>query len=96
MATEYRNNSFEQFCTNHKIKREYTVPENPEQNGVTERNNRTVVETARSLLIESKLPNSYWLGAVDTAVHIRILVRKDKTDKAPSNNFGVGNRKQGI
>ena len=83
MATEYRNNSFEQFCTSNKIKREYTVPENPEQNGVTERSNRTVVETARSLLIESELPNSYWLGAVDTAVHIGILVRKDKTDKSP-------------
>ena len=66
-GTEYTEKSFEQFCTNEKIKRKYTVPETPEQNGVAEPYNRIVVETARSLLIESKLPKSYWIGAVDTA-----------------------------
>ena len=55
-GTEYTNKNFKKFCTNNKIKNEYTVPETPEQNGVAERYNRTVVETARSLLIESKLP----------------------------------------
>ena len=50
---EYTNKNFKNFCTNNKIKFEYTVPETPEQNGVAERYNRTVVETARSLLIES-------------------------------------------
>ena len=46
--------------TKSKIKREYTVAETPEQNGVTERYNRTIiVETARSLSIESKLPKCY-------------------------------------
>ena len=58
-GTEYTNENFNQFCTNYKIKEEYTVPETPEQNGVTERYNRTVVETAQDLLIESKLPESY-------------------------------------
>ena len=79
-GTEYTNKSFKQFCTNNKIKRQYTVPETPEQNGVAERYNRTVVETARSLLIESK---SYWLRAVDTAAYVRNLVKKDQTDKRP-------------
>ena len=60
-GTKYTNKSFKQFCTNNKIKREYTVLETPEQNGVAERYNRTVVETARSLLIKSKLAKSYWL-----------------------------------
>ena len=55
-GTEYTNKNFKKFCTNNKIKTEYTVPETPEQNGVAERYNRTVVETARSLLIESKVP----------------------------------------
>ena len=54
-GTKYTNKSFNHFCTNNKIKRDYTVPEFPEQNGVAERYNPTVVETARSLLIESKL-----------------------------------------
>ena len=82
-GTEYTNKSFKQFCTNNKIKREYTVLETPEQNGVAERYNRTVAETARSLLIESKLPKSSWLRAVDTAAYVRNLVKKDKTDKSP-------------
>ena len=45
-GTEYTNKSFKLFCTNNKIKREYLDPETPEQNGVAERYNRTVVETA--------------------------------------------------
>ena len=57
-GTEYTKKSFKQFRSNNKIKRDYTVPENPEQNGVAERYKRTVVETARSILRESKLPKS--------------------------------------
>ena len=75
--------------------REYTVPETPEQNGVAERYNRTVVETARSLLIESKLPKSYWLRAVDTAAYVRNLVKKDKTDKSPYEKFWAREPKTG-
>ena len=47
-GTEFTNKSFKRFRTD-KIKREYTVPETQEQNGVAERYNRTVVETARSI-----------------------------------------------
>ena len=93
-STKYTNKIFKQFCTNNKIKREYTVPETPEQNGVAGRDNRTVVETARSLLIESKLPKSYWLKAVDTAVYVRNLVRKTRPTKSPTKTFGVENQKQ--
>ena len=59
-GTEYTNKKFQQLSIKNKIRREYTVPETPEQNGVAERYNRTVVETARSLSIKSKLPKSYW------------------------------------
>ena len=87
IGTAYTNKSFKQFCSNSKIRREYTVPETPEQNGVAERYNRTVVETTRSLLIESKLPKSYWLRAVDTAAYVLNLVKKDKSDKSPYEKF---------
>ena len=80
-GTEYTNKKFKRLSTNNKIKREYTVPETPEQNGVAERYNRTVVETARRFLIESKLPKSYWLQAVDTAVYVRNLVKRDANDE---------------
>ena len=87
-GTEHTNKSFNHFCNNNKIKREYTVPETPEQNGVAERYNRTVVETARSLLIESKLPKSYWLKAVDRATYVINLVKKDKTEKNLQKKLG--------
>ena len=82
-GTEYTNKKFKQLCIKNKNRREYTVPETPEQNGVAELYNRTVVETARSLLIESKLPKSYWLREVDTAAYVRNLVKKDKYEKCP-------------
>ena len=55
-GTKYTNENFTNFCTNNKIKREYTVPETSKQNGLTERYTPTIVDTARSRLIESKLP----------------------------------------
>ena len=51
IGTEYTNKTFEHFCTNNKIKREYTVPKTPEKNGIADRYNRKAVETARCLLI---------------------------------------------
>ena len=86
-GTEYTDKSFKQFCTNYKIKREYTVPETPEQNGVEERYYPTVVEAAQRFLVKSELPKSYWLKAVDTAAYIRNLFKKDKTDKSSCKKF---------
>ena len=60
-------------CRDSKIKQEFTVPETPQQNGVAERFNRTLVEMGRCLLIEAKLPKSYWVRALATAVPIRNL-----------------------
>ena len=91
--TEYTNKNFKKFCTNNKIKNEYTVPETPEQNGVAERYNRTVVETARSHLIESKLPKCYWLRAVYTAAYVRNLVKKAQNEKTPYEKFWGKNPK---
>ena len=49
----------------------FTVPKTPEQNGVAERLNRTLVVTARSMLLDAKLPKSYWGEAVNTAVYLK-------------------------
>jgi len=54
--TEYRNKAFDEFLTEHSIGRRLTVTHTPEQNGVAKRQNRTLVETARCLLIQS--PNT--------------------------------------
>ena len=95
-GTKYTNKCFNHFCTNNKINREYSVRETPEQNVVAERYNRTVVEIAGSRLMDSKLPKFYKLRSVDTAAYLRNLVKKDKTDKTPTKNFGDENQKQDI
>ena len=86
-GTEYKNKAFKKFCTSKEIAREFTVPETPEQNGVAERFNRTVVEAARCLLIYSKSPKSYWVRGVDTACNARKLVVKDKNTKSAFEKF---------
>jgi len=58
------------FCEKHGIKRELTVRRTPQQNGVAERKNRTIVEMARSMLQNKSLPKQFWAEAVNTAVYI--------------------------
>lgn len=67
---EYRNEEFEQFCRQKGIQMEFTVPYTPEQNGVSERMNRTLVEKARSMLIGSGVDKQFWCEAVETAAHL--------------------------
>ena len=58
-GTECKKKTFEKFYIGKETAREFRVPETPEENGVAERFNRTVVEAARCLLIDSELPKSY-------------------------------------
>jgi transposase InsO family protein len=67
---EFLSNEFNHFCEENGIRRELTAPYTPEQNGVAERKNRTVVEMARSLLKAKELPNQYWAEAVATSVYL--------------------------
>lgn len=53
---EYINKRFDELLQKHGILRRLTAPYNPEQNSVAERKNRTLMETARCLLIQSRLP----------------------------------------
>ena len=52
------------------IAHQLTNPYTPEQNGVSERLNRTLVESARSMLIHAKMPLKFWAEAVNTAVYL--------------------------
>nr|GEZ20112.1 putative ribonuclease H-like domain-containing protein [Tanacetum cinerariifolium] len=55
-GTEFKNNDINQFCGMKGIKREFSVPRNPQQNGIAERKNRTLIEAARTMLADSLLP----------------------------------------
>jgi hypothetical protein len=68
---EYTSREFSRFLTAEGVKHELTVPKTPQQNGVAERMNRTIVETARCMLAEAKLPRKFWAEAVSTAVYLR-------------------------
>ena len=50
---------FEEYLTKHGIQHELTVPKTPQQNGVAERMNRTLMENIRSMLADSKLPKCF-------------------------------------
>ncbi|GKB08430.1 ribonuclease H-like domain-containing protein, partial [Tanacetum coccineum] len=58
---------FIEFCGSKGIKREYSNARTPQQNGVAERKNRTLIEAARTMLVDSFLPNTFWAEAVSTA-----------------------------
>jgi hypothetical protein len=58
------------FCKKHGIKRHFTIRKTPKQNGMAERLNRTITETARCLRLNAKLPKIFWAEAVDMACYI--------------------------
>ncbi|GJV74837.1 putative ribonuclease H-like domain-containing protein [Tanacetum coccineum] len=66
------------------IKREFSVARTPQQNGVAERKNRTLIEAARTMLADSLLPIPFWVEAVNTACYVlnRVLVTKPQ-NKTP-------------
>jgi hypothetical protein len=87
-GTEFKNRVMDDFCRDKGIKREFSVSRTPQQNGVAERRNRTLIEAARTMLADSKLPVTFWAEAVNTACYIqnRVLVVKTK-NKTPYELF---------
>nr|GEY02277.1 hypothetical protein [Tanacetum cinerariifolium] len=64
-GTEFKHADLNQFCGLKGIKREFSVPTTPQQNDITERKNRTLIEAARTLLADSLLPIPFLAEAVD-------------------------------
>ncbi|KAI3810934.1 hypothetical protein L1987_20606 [Smallanthus sonchifolius] len=77
-GSEFKNSKMGLFCLQKGIHHEFSAPYVPQQNGVAERKNRTLVETARTMLADSKLPVTFWVEAVNTACHVlnRVLTVK--------------------
>nr|GEW08278.1 hypothetical protein [Tanacetum cinerariifolium] len=85
---EFRNKEMNDFCSQKEIKREFSNARTPLQNGVAERRNRTLIEAARTMLDDAKLPVTFWAEAVNTAGYIqnRVLVNKSH-NKTPYELF---------
>ncbi|KAI3774115.1 hypothetical protein L1987_48659 [Smallanthus sonchifolius] len=62
-GTELKNQTLNCFCEGKGIQRQYSTPRTRQQNGVAERRNRTLIESARSMLADSKLPLTFWAEA---------------------------------
>lgn len=69
-GTEFVNSTLKLFYANEGIKQQTTIPYTPEQNGTVERENRTVVEAARTLLHEHSLNKNLWAEAVNASVYV--------------------------
>ena len=68
---EYTSIEFEDFLKNEGIRHEKTIPKTPEQNGVAERKNRTLVEAVRTMIADSNLSKTFWGEALSTAVYVQ-------------------------
>ncbi|GJT57436.1 ribonuclease H-like domain-containing protein [Tanacetum coccineum] len=68
-GSEFKNNDMNQLCGMKGIKREFNVARTPQQNRVAERNNRTLIEAAKTMLADSLLPTTFWAEAVNTTCY---------------------------
>ncbi|KAJ9538185.1 hypothetical protein OSB04_030918 [Centaurea solstitialis] len=82
-GTEFRNTKLHSFLEDVGISHNFSAVRTPQQNGVVERKNRTLVEAARSMMAHSGVPKSFWAEAVATACytqnHTLIVKRTGKT-----------------
>nr|GFC85255.1 putative ribonuclease H-like domain-containing protein [Tanacetum cinerariifolium] len=83
--TEFKNMAMNKFCEIKGIKRKFSVDRTPQQ--VAERKNRTLIEAARNMLADSKLPTTFWSGAVNIACYVQNRVLVIKPHNKTSYNF---------
>nr|ADB85299.1 putative retrotransposon protein [Phyllostachys edulis] len=76
-GTEFKNSSFATFYSDRGLEHQFSSPRVPQQNGVVERKNRTLVEMARTMLDEHSTPRRFWAEAISTACYIsnRVFLR---------------------
>ena len=83
---EYCSVEFESFCKESCLARHKTVRHKPQQNGVAERLNRTLMEKVRCMLISAKLSKQFWEEAVTTATFL--------VNRSPSTTFNFKTPKE--
>ena len=67
---EYCSHEFEDYCSTNGIHRHKTIPRTPQENGVAERMNKTIMECARSMRLYVGLPSHMWVEAINTIVYL--------------------------
>jgi hypothetical protein len=96
-GTEFKNSQIEGFLGDEGIKHEFSSPYTPQQNGVVERKNRTLLDMARTMLDEYKTSDRSWAEAINTAcyainrLYLHRILKKTSyellTDKKPNVSY---------
>ncbi|XP_038719865.1 uncharacterized protein LOC120012507 [Tripterygium wilfordii] len=74
---------YKQDLTDNGIVTQLSTPRTPQQNGVVERRNRTLLDMVRCMMCHATLPESFWGYALETAMHILNLVPSKSISKTP-------------
>ena len=67
---EFTSGEFKTLCKEVGIKRDLSTPYNPQQNGVAERKNRTIMEAVKAMIHDQDLPMHLWAEAARTAIYV--------------------------
>jgi transposase InsO family protein len=68
-GSKFKNLQVEEYLEEEGIKHKFSAPYTPQQNGVVERKNMSLIDMARTMLGEYKTPERFWSEAVNTACH---------------------------
>jgi transposase InsO family protein len=91
-GTEFKNTQVEDYLDEEGIKHEFSAPYTPQQNGVAERKNRTLIEMARIMLDEYKTSDRFWVEAVNTTYHVTNHLYHHKLLKKTPYEILTGNK----
>jgi transposase InsO family protein len=89
---EFCGNEFEEFSKKCGIARQKTTPYTPQQNGVVERMNMTLMENARSMLSDAELGQEFWAEAVDTTCYLVNRSPSSALDDKTPHEVWIGNK----
>nr|GEZ87927.1 ribonuclease H-like domain-containing protein [Tanacetum cinerariifolium] len=78
-----------------EIKREFSIARTPQKNGIAKRKNRTLIEAARTMLADSKLPTTFWAKAVNTTCYVQNMVLVIKPHNKTPYELFLGNQSTG-
>ncbi|PKU59087.1 Retrovirus-related Pol polyprotein from transposon TNT 1-94 [Dendrobium catenatum] len=67
---EYTSHAFKTFLQDHGILQQLSCPYTPEQNGLSERKHRHLLDITRAIMLESGTPNKFWMEAISTANYL--------------------------
>lgn len=86
-GSEFINSNFASYCQERGIEIRQSNAHSPEQNGRAERKNRTLVETARTMIQAGRLNSSLWSEAIKTATYLRNRIANRQDGKSPWERF---------